>query len=166
MRMRRRMMQGRRPLGRQGPRTGFQGRWQAELHEERVRYRLDRLAQEQARLQGWLEMLHERSAADVRRGASPAARQRSNDGEEDGDEEPVFSGRIPPHGSTVSEVLGDDEEAIRDAIIEAFDELVDPDNPAIPKVAELNARLKARGVAPIRRKDAEPVFEEWLAERT
>jgi hypothetical protein len=165
MRMRRRMMQAGRPLAwGQGRRSALQGRRQGELREERVRYRLDQLAQEQARLQGWLELMQERSTSES--GGTDSTERRSSAGEAQEDQQSVFSGRIPPHGASTGEIVGDDDERLRDALVDAFQELVDPDNPAMPKIADLNAVLKRRGVGPVRRKDVEPVFEEWLAERT
>lgn len=171
MRMRRRMMQaGPQAWGR---RTAFQGRRQAELREERLRHRLDQLAQEQARLQGWLELIQERSTSQQARGTEASERRRSDDGEEDEDQQPVFSGRIPPHGASTGEITGDDDgddgddgDRLREALTDAFDELVDPESPAIPRLADLNAALKGRGVGPVRRKDVEPVFEEWSAGRS
>jgi hypothetical protein len=165
MRMRRRMMRAGRPLAwGQGQRTALPGRRQGEFREERVRYRLDQLAQEQARMQGWLELMQERSTSQRSR-ATDSAERRSSTGEAQEDQRSVFSGRIPPHGASTDEIVGDDDERLRDAVVEAFDELVDPENPAMPKVADLNAFLRERGVGPVRRKDVEPVFQEWLAER-
>jgi hypothetical protein len=184
-----------------GRAPGFGGRRLAEMHQQRLQHRLERLAQQQARLTAVLEFLQERSTPEA-----PPERGRTS---RSGRRESPFSGRVPPHGeagaggesegggderergpaggtSTDSdetqegseeadegsgvlaeepgEVGGDD--ALQAALIEVFEELVDRDDPALPKAADINAGLKERGLGPIRRQDARPVYEEWIAGRS
>jgi hypothetical protein len=59
----------------------------------------------------------------------------------------------------------EDDDRLRAALFEVFEEIVDRSNPALPLAAELKAGLARRGLGPIRRPQARPVFEEWLAGR-
>jgi hypothetical protein len=164
MRMRRRMWQGpRRSEWGQRPVAGVQGRGQVEVQQQRLRHRLDRLAQQQARLQGWLEVLEQQTPARGTAGMRGTDRGEGSEYEEtDEGRQLLFSGRVPPHGASVGDVDGMGETVLREALFEIFDELVDPDDPTIPRVVDMNTRLKERGVKAIRRMDAESVYEEWL----
>src|SRR3954468_4938601 len=75
-----------------GPMPGFRGRRLAELQQRRLQFRLDQLAQQQARLTRLMEFLQERAAPEA-----PADRPRAARG---GDRESPFSGRVPPHGGS------------------------------------------------------------------
>jgi hypothetical protein len=180
---------------------GLAGRRLAEVQERRLHYRLERLAQRQARLTSWLEQLQERTAPE----AAPERRR----GARGGQKESTFSGRIPPHGESEGgdeessrqqageggdaseEPEGADEGAdedegegwprsgdqvvaeapeaeeadgddLRAALFEVFDQLVDRADPALPKVADINAAIDPR-FGTIRRSQARPVYEEWLS---